>query len=60
MFMQNRNTIIESGFKILTGLLTWAADLFIKYRKELHILLKNGLLSEDPTIKLAAIEALSA
>lgn len=60
LFMQERNPLIEGGFKILASLLSFCSDTFEKHKSELHTLFKNGMANADKMIKLSAIQALGS
>ncbi|EGR31191.1 hypothetical protein IMG5_116170 [Ichthyophthirius multifiliis] len=60
LFMQSNTNLIESGFKILVNLLTFASDTFEKSQNELKNLFQNGIQNENVKISVACIQALGA
>eukprot|EP00828_Plagiopyla_frontata_P031997 TRINITY_DN41793_c0_g1_i3.p1 TRINITY_DN41793_c0_g1~~TRINITY_DN41793_c0_g1_i3.p1 ORF type:complete len:442 (-),score=61.87 TRINITY_DN41793_c0_g1_i3:44-1369(-) len=60
LLSSNSNILIESSFKILSQLFNYASDIFIDYGEQLLEIFKCGLLSQDNSIKLTTVEAMSS
>lgn len=60
LFSQDRNTLIESGFRILSNLLLYVDQVFADHRNDIVKLIQGGLSNEDLNIKIGAIEVIGS
>ena len=47
----------EDGFNVLSGLITFATEIFENQKNELYTLFNNGLGSKNPKLKLSSVKA---
>lgn len=55
LFMKEDVAMLQSGFKILVNLLTFAPDAFDSHKKELANLFQNGVKNPNAKIQVACI-----
>ncbi|EAR88916.3 importin protein (macronuclear) [Tetrahymena thermophila SB210] len=60
LFMKESVELLESGFKILTNLLTYAPDSFDGHKQELATLFQNGVKNVNAKIQVACIQSIGA
>lgn len=60
LFMKEEAAFLQSGFKILVNLLTFASDSFDNHKTELATLFHNGVKNPNGKIQVACIQAIGS
>lgn len=60
LFMKEDPALLQSGFKILTNLLTYAPESFDGHKQQLATLFQNGVKNPNAKIQVACVQSIGA